>query len=60
MEWILSERRLRHYLAEVRGWGSETISWMDGVKSTALRMKGLSVAKRVRELHLFKLELSYG
>ena len=47
MERILSERRLRHYLAEVRGWGSEAISWMDGVNSTALRMKGLTVAKRV-------------
>ena len=43
----LSERRLRHYLAEASGWESEAISWMDSVNSTALQAEGLTVAKRV-------------
>ena len=48
IEQALQEQRLREYLKDVKGWGSTADVWMDRVNTKALRMKGMTVTRRVR------------
>ena len=48
IERALQEQRLREYLKDVKGWGSTADVWMDRVNTKALRMKGMTVTRRVR------------